>query len=209
MLFMDPRLSGDGQRSCATCHPGASSDGAFWSAGKPAAAGEPAARRTPSLRGLWQSAPYLWDGSLATIDETIERMLRVEMRGGHVGGQDRVALEQYLRSVPPFDNARVEPDGTPVEPAVLSVRRGAELFGKAKCGKCHPPPAFTRPGVFDVGTGGRWNPPTLRNVSRQQAWGHDGRWSDLEVVLGEKLRGLGVELTAPEERQLLRYLGIL
>ena len=209
LLFMDPSLSGDGQRSCAGCHPGGSSDGAFWNAGLPAAAGEPEARRTPSLRGLWQSPPYLWDGSLATLDDVIERMLRVEMRGGRIGERDREALLQYLLSIPPFDNGRVDADGTPVEPAVLSVRRGAEVFANAECGECHRPPGFTREGVFDIGTGGSFSVPTLRNVSRQPALGHDGRWSDLETALGEKLRGLEIELTRPEQRQLLRYLELL
>jgi cytochrome c peroxidase len=195
MLFLDARVSGDGSRSCADCHPGGGSDYEVHGG-----------RLTPTLRGLWQTAPYLWDGSAPTLDEALARMLATEMAGGALSDPDRAALLAYLRSLAPFDRGRIQPDGAPVEPATLSVRRGAAVFVKAECSECHPAPAFTRPDLEDVGTGGEFNAPTLRGVSVAKRFGHDGRWTDLEVVIDAMLAAREVELTADERAWLLSYL---
>ena len=209
LLFADPRLSGDASRSCASCHPGGGEDHRVYVAGESVAPGTAAGRRTLSLRGLWQTAPYLWDGSAPTLPDALERMLAVEMRGGRLTGRDREALLAYLLSVPPFDRGRIQADGAPVEPATLSARRGFGVFAKAECTECHPAPAYTRGALFDVGTGGRFATPSLRGVSTAGPWGHDGRFADLESAVRAIAAAREVELTADEMSQLLAYLKLL
>jgi cytochrome c peroxidase len=58
---------------------------------------------TPALRGLVDSAPYLHDGSAATLDEVIPIMLRATAIAGQapttLGAADETALVEYLRSL--------------------------------------------------------------------------------------------------------------
>jgi len=209
VLFADARLSGDRSRACTTCHPGGGADREVYAAGEPVPAGTPDGRRTLPLRGLWQTAPYLWDGSAPTVGDAVDRMLAVEMRGGTLAGRDRDALVAYLLSLPPFDRGRIQPDGAPVEPATLSARRGFAVFAKAECSVCHPAPAFARSGLDDVGTGGSFAVPTLRGVSAAGPFGHDGRWPDLESAVRAIVAAEEVELTSDEMSQLLSYLKLL
>lgn len=209
MLFLDPRISGDGQHSCVGCHPNMGSDGKFYSNGVEVEANSAEARRTPELRGLWQSAPYLWDGSQKTLRGALERMLAIEMRGANLAPKDVAALEQFLLSIKPFDNGKIELDGTPIQPVRLAPRRGSEVFVAAKCVKCHQPPSFSHRFKFDVGTGGKWSVPGLRNVSNQSRWGHDGRWETLEEAVEAMLIDQKIELSEREKTQLVEYLKLI
>lgn len=59
-LFNEPRLSGDGRMSCATCHQA----GRDWSDGQPKGMGTaPLDRRTPSLWNVGYSHWFGWDGA--------------------------------------------------------------------------------------------------------------------------------------------------
>ncbi len=209
LLFMSPQLSGDGSRSCASCHPGGGSDGGVYLKDVPVPPGTPGARVTPGLRGLWQTPPYYWDGSVSSLDEAIARMLEVEMRGGQADGRDLAALEAYLLSIPPFDRGRVESDGTPIEPVTMSTRRGFAFFKQAKCSLCHPPPLFTRGMRFDVGTGLKLQPPSLRGVASFAPYGHDGRWASLEETVRAMLAERRVEYSEQDLSDLLSYLELL
>lgn len=58
---------------------------------------------TPQLRGLWDSAPYLHDGSAPTLEATLPSMLRASAAAGaplpELSGDDRRALLEYLRGL--------------------------------------------------------------------------------------------------------------
>ncbi len=209
LLFMNPGLSADGTRSCTTCHPGGRADDRVWIEGREAAPGEPGARRTRSLRGAWRSAPYFWDASAPTLEAAIERMLRVEMGGARLGPRDLEALVAYVSSLTPFDRGRVEPDGTPVEPVILSARRGWDEFRRARCGLCHVPPSFQGPIPADVGSGGAIDVPSLRGLADRAPYGHDGRWKTVEDALLAKLAALGLKLDFDQRLRLLEYLKLL
>ncbi len=206
---MSPSLSGDGSRSCATCHPGGGSDSGVYRDGVEVPPGTPGARVTLGLRGLWQTPPYYWDGSVPSLGEAITRMLAIEMRGGQTSAEDFAALEAYVLSIRPFERGRVESDGTPIEPVTMSARRGFEFFKQAKCSLCHPPPLFTRRMRFDIGTGLKLHPPSLRGVTSSGPYGHDGRWSSLEEAVRAILAEREVEYTEQELSQLLDYLELL
>jgi cytochrome c peroxidase len=209
LLFMNPALSGDGSTSCASCHPGGGSDQRLYAGAQEVAAGSPGARKTLPLRGVWQTPPYLWDGSAASLETAIERMLEIEMRGAKLDAADSGALRAYVLSIAAYDNGRIEADGRPVEPATLSARRGFEIYHSAKCAVCHPPPTYTHRFRFDIGTGGKWSVPSLRGLSRAAPYGHDGRWKDLEAALTAILELRGVKLTSAEFYQLKAYLELL
>ncbi len=205
-VFRDARISPDGLRSCATCHPGGGSNGGVYRGGVEAEPGSRGVRNVSALRGAWQTAPYLWDGSLPDVRYAIERMLAVEMGGAELPAYDLDALEAYVLSFEPFDRGRLEPDGTPVEPVTLAARRGAAVYLKAKCDGCHPAPAYFVPELFDVGTGMPVDVPTLRGVPSTPPYGHDGRWATLEEAVDAMLRARKVELSERERTQLVEYL---
>ena len=58
---------------------------------------------TPSLRGLADSAPYLHDGSAATIDDVVPIMLQAVAPAGQpaptLTADQQQALVEYLRSL--------------------------------------------------------------------------------------------------------------
>ncbi len=205
-VFMDPRSSADGQRSCATCHPGGGSNGLTYRAGVEVEPRTPGARNVPALRGLWQTPPYLWDGSLSDIRSVFERMLAVEMGGATLADYDLAALEAYVLAFEPFDRGRLKPDGTPVEPATLSARRGAGVYKQAGCDTCHPAPVFALPENHDMGTGFQIDIPTLRGLSATPPYGHDGRWPTLESVTDAMLRTTNVDLNDIDRHRLIEYL---
>ncbi len=64
---------------------------------------DPCAFDTPALRGLWDSAPYLHDGSAATLDDAVAAMLGpAAAAGGSATApspDDLHALVEYLRSL--------------------------------------------------------------------------------------------------------------
>ena len=208
MLFIDPRLSADQGRACATCHPGGEADGRVWARGVEVEAGAPGGRRSRPVRGVWQSAPYLWDASAPTLRAAIERMLEVEMGGAKLPPHDVDALEAYLLSLAPFDRGRVQEDGTPTEPVSLAALRGFGVYKRARCTSCHPPAAYLVPRAADVGTG-LIDVPGLRGLSGRAPYGHDGRWATLEDAVLAMLRQQKLELSFDERLQLLEYLKLL
>ncbi|MCP4006883.1 MAG: hypothetical protein GY725_22110 [bacterium] len=208
-LFRDNGVSGDGRRSCATCHPGGGSDGKAYRQGEPVEHGSEDARLTLPTRGIWLSAPYLSDGSIETAEQVIDRMLRIEMRNSTLAGRDLAALVAYALSIPPFDRGRVQEDGIPVDPSTLASQRGYEVFLTLECDECHPPPLFTRAVNSDVGSGGLWNVPSLLGVSKRSPYGHDGRWQGLEEAVKAMLQAGDHKIRELEFRQLIEYLELL
>jgi cytochrome c peroxidase len=210
-LFLDTNVSGDGARACSSCHPGGGSDGNVYRDGEPVEPGTPGARKAPRLWGLWQTPPYLWDGSEPELRPVIERMLRVEMRGGSLAEPDLQALETYLLSLRPFDRGRILADGSPADPSTLRQRRGSEIFERAGCTRCHPAPVFAHPRPADVGSGGSWSVPTLRGLTSPGAapYGHDGRWATLERAVDAALTEREADLSELEREDLLEYLRLL
>jgi cytochrome c peroxidase len=209
MLFLDPRISANGDRSCTTCHPGAGTNGRAYRDGVEVEPGTPGARDVPALWGVWRTPPYMADGSMNSIAQVIDRSLAVEMGGGVLGEVDRRALEAYVLSIPPFDRRRTLEDGTPTEPVTRSALDGFAVYQEKRCDRCHPAPVYSRTGRFDVGTGGKYAVPSLRGVSQTAPYGHDGRWSTLKeavrAILDSRDEGLGEE----DLRRLVDYLQLL
>jgi cytochrome c peroxidase len=206
---MDPALSGDGSRSCDTCHPGGGENGKVYANAEEVPPATPDAFNVPSLRGVWQTPPYLWDGSIRNIQEVLTRMLSIEMRDGQMAEIDFRALQNYVLSIPVFDRGRIQSDGTPVEPALLSTKRGFEVFKQQKCVRCHPPPVFSKSARVDMGTGKKIDVPTLRGVGSSPPFGHDGRWSTLGEAVEAVIAARREKISRRQLAELLAYLQLL
>ena len=148
-LFFDKTLSGNGQRSCATCHdPGKmftdqlAANSTFDGHGS-------LKRNTPTL--LYSGFQYrqFWDGKASTLEEQVRTVLRdsLEMNGAPRNDQETAqiatALAAYVRSLhprnSPFDRY-MQGDHQALDARQIN---GANLFmGKAQCATCHFIPLF-------------------------------------------------------------------
>jgi cytochrome c peroxidase len=177
-LFFDPRLSGDNQMSCATCHlpEKALADGLAQAKGN---GGKSLARNTPSLLNVAFHASYTWDGRAKSLEEQALMPIQLvdEMN------QDLGELERELNAVPgyveqfqqvfstkvtrggiakalacfqrtlvtrpsPFDRS-LAGDKEALSP---SARRGMELFlGDAGCVRCHCGPLLSDGKFYRLG----------------------------------------------------------
>jgi cytochrome c peroxidase len=63
---------------------------------------DPCRFKTPFLEGLWDSAPYMHDGSAATLDQAVGIMIAAAGSAGgdtRISYSDRQALIEYLKSL--------------------------------------------------------------------------------------------------------------
>lgn len=148
--------------ACASCHPDGGDDGHVWTfAGL-------GTRRTQSLRGgVSGSAPFHWNGDLRTLGELYQEVLTKRMAGPALDEQQQRALTRFIDGIPalPESAAAAEP-----------AERGRALFESAAvgCAACHGGPAMTNNLTVDVGTGGRFQTPSLRGVRWRAPYLHDG-----------------------------------
>jgi len=183
-LFSDPRLSGDGRRSCASCHrpERAFSDGRRRAQGKN---GEALSRNTPALFNLAWSSAYFWDGRAPSLEaQVVMPIVAADEMGGDWSqilrrlngdaalsaafqaafpGQTRIleasvaqALATYVRSLV---SQRTRFDAW-IEGDGHALKdnevRGFRLFtGKAGCVLCHVGWRFTDDRFHDIGLASR------------------------------------------------------
>lgn len=181
-LFFDPRLSGSGWISCATCH----NPALDWGDGLPRALGHGMrvlGRRTPTILNLGWAEALFWDGRAETLEE--QALGPIAAAGEMNLPLDR--LEARLRAIPGyrplFDRAYPdEPIGPPTVAKALATfertvasgeapfdrwaagdpeaipaaaARGFGLFvGKANCAACHSSWRFTDDSFHDIGLPG-------------------------------------------------------
>jgi hypothetical protein len=137
-------------------------------------------------------------------------------------GEDRVtpklaALHYYQLSIPP---PKPRKDTFDAEAA----KRGEAVFAsKARCATCHVPPLFVEPGwsmhtAAEIGVddfqaarspdGKFYRTTPLRGLFVRAKGGfyHDGRFADLDAVVGHYERHLKLGLTETERHDLVEYL---
>lgn len=182
-LFSDPRLSGTGRHSCASCH---RPERAFTDGRRQARAltGEPLRRNTPALWNLAWSKQFFWDGR----SPSLEAQVRMPIEAADEMGGDWPAILRRLEAeaalVAEFQSAFPgEPapsEDTVVKALASYVRslvsaptrfdawiegdagaldaaevRGFGLFtGKAGCMLCHAGWRFTDDRFHDIGLRG-------------------------------------------------------
>lgn len=178
-LFFDPRLSGTGTVSCATCHNPALS----WKDGLERGVGHDAqrlGRATPTLLDLAWADLLMWDGrfegleeqvagpigSAAEMDQRLDALpAKLAVLPGYrvafetAFGSPEVTLPRVKQAVATFERTLVS-NKAPFdrwlagddEAITAEARRGFALFtGRANCASCHSGWRFTDDGFHDIG----------------------------------------------------------
>ncbi len=178
ILFFDPRLSGSGQISCASCHvPDVS-----WTDGRAIAVGhdhQTGTRNTPSLLNVWYFKKMFWDGRSPNLEDQAIGPINneIEMHSDMTVVPGKIKkIEGYL---PLFDSAFGSREITPdrivkaiatFERTIVSRKsnfdhflegkstmedaaiRGLHIFRtKARCMNCHNSPLLTDNEFHNVG----------------------------------------------------------
>jgi cytochrome c peroxidase len=98
-----------------------------------------------------------------------------------------------------------------------AARRGEEVFSRAGCAECHPPPLFTDLHQYDVGTrrgfdrpADKFDTPALVELWRTAPFLHDGSAATVRDVLTTRnprdRHGKTSDLTKQEVEDLCAYL---
>jgi cytochrome c peroxidase len=178
-LFFDPRLSGDGNMSCATCH----NPVLGWSDGLPTAKGVRSmvlGRATPTIINSAFNGLQMWDGRKASLKDqamgpmeaTVEMNMDTAKLFDWLRGNDeyRALFEQAYpgegvnaktvpKAIATYERTIVSND-SPFDKWVQGEQsamtpeqvRGFELFvGKANCEVCHNAPNFSDDGFHNIG----------------------------------------------------------
>lgn len=178
-LFFDPRLSGSGFISCATCH----NPGLGWSDALPIALGHGMnrlTRKTPTILNSAFSDAQFWDGRAETLEDQapgpIESTAEMNMPAPHVVERissipgypplfqaaypnEPISRQTIAKALAAFERTIVSGQA-PFDrwicgdEAALSpeATRGFALFnGKARCAQCHSGWNFTDSGFHDIG----------------------------------------------------------
>jgi cytochrome c peroxidase len=182
-LWFDPRLSGNGQRSCATCHfPAAGwGDGEAFSKGLN---GKPLARHTPTIINIGYNSRHSWDGRSPSLEAQIPPVLNnpnvmgvdlekllVWMNQEHTYKPafdkaypgEKINITTLSKAIATFERSMVSRnsafdrwvagDNTALSP---SQKRGLVLFmsrEKTNCVACHSAPNFMDNGFHNIGLG--------------------------------------------------------
>lgn len=181
-LFFDPRLSGSGWISCASCH----NPGFAWGDGLPRAIGhgmQELGRRTPTILNLAWAPALFWDGRAESLEEqalgpiqaagemnlTLDEMVRrLQSIRGYRALFERaypgepIAPETVAKAIASFERTVVSATA-PFDRWIAgdtaamsaSAQRGFVLFNeKARCSTCHSGWRFTDDGFYDIGVAG-------------------------------------------------------
>ena len=211
-LFFDARLSGDGSRSCYSCH--LNEHGL--SDNRPTAIGayeKVLTRNSPTLWNIGFHTFYYWDGR----KDTLEGQAFAAWKGGNMGaGEDIPRILEAVNGVAAYQAQFQEIFGGPAtadnvpqalaaymrtiiggntaydrwkagdESAVSdAAKRGYDVFQKAKCDECHAGVLFTDLVFHNVGIG--FDPSTgeFADVGRNKVTGED---KDLGAIKTPTLR---------------------
>jgi cytochrome c peroxidase len=179
MLFFDPRLSGSGWISCATCH----NPSLGWSDGLPTAIGhgmKVLGRATPTIYNAAYNSVQMWDGRFATLEDQalgpigaegemnqpvpdlIKRLMAID---GYRKAFDKaypgdgVSEKTLAKAIAAFERTIVGGEA-PFDlwrkgnknAVSESAKRGFQVFeGKGNCATCHSGYNFTDNGFHNVG----------------------------------------------------------
>jgi hypothetical protein len=183
--------------SCASCHPEGRDDGHVWSFS------DVGTRRTQQLLGgIASTAPFHWSGDLEDFHALMTEVFDHRMGQGAATAADVKAVVEWLDGLPQL----------PQEPGREAGSPGRLAFEKAKCQDCHAGDKLQSGGSHDVGTGGKFQVPSLRGVGVRAPFMHNGCASTLEDRFDDEACGGGSkhgsvdELTDVERAQLIDYL---
>ena len=182
-LFLDTRLSGNGERSCATCHrpERAFTDGRRRAEG---ISGSPLRRNTPALYNLAWGKQFFWDGRASSLEEQVGMpIVAADEMGGDwptilvrlgddatmvaqfhaaFAGEQPLSRQNVVGALAAYVRSLVSPptrfdawiDGDASALGAAELR-GFRLFtGKGACMLCHVGWRFTDDKFHDIGLPG-------------------------------------------------------
>jgi hypothetical protein len=161
-----------GEIACASCHPEGGDDGQVWRFPK-------GARRTQSLGGgLLATAPFHWSGDMPDLNVLTHEVFTLRMGGSSLRCDEVAALGRWLDQVAVVRRAVADP---------AAVARGWALFTDpaVDCASCHTGPHLTSNLDADVGTGGRFQVPSLVGLGTRAPYLHDGCAATLRDRFGK------------------------
>lgn len=178
-LFFDPRMSGDGNMSCATCH----NPALGWSDGQPTARGVKSSvlgRASPTVFNTGYNSIQMWDGRKSSLEDQamgpMQANVEMNMDIGKLfqwirGNQGYMALfaraypgepineDTLSRAIASYERTVVSRNSpfdrwVRGEAGALSAQQveGFQVFaGKGNCLACHSGPNFTDNGFHNLG----------------------------------------------------------
>jgi hypothetical protein len=153
-----------GMIACASCHAEGNEDGRVWTF---ACEG---ARRTQSLQvGLKGTEPFHWGGDEKDFPQLVNDVFVGRMSGPSLQPDQVSATLTWIDAQPRL--------AQPVPADSAAVARGKALFNdprQAACGTCHNGPSFTNSQTVDVGTGGKFQVPSLVGIGSRGPYLHNG-----------------------------------
>jgi mono/diheme cytochrome c family protein len=188
--------------SCASCHGEALDDGHVWNFK------DVGPRRTQNMRGgLSKTLPLHWEGDLATFDKLVDEVMTRRMGGFVVEHKYANALAKWLDKQPSLALVSTDP---------AASARGKKVFDSAEaaCATCHSGETLTNNQTVDVGTGGKFQVPSLHGVALHAPFMHDGCAQTLTDRFdgpcgGGDKHGKTSQLTKPQIADLVAYLETL
>jgi cytochrome c peroxidase len=185
--------------ACASCHAEGADDGHVWDfLGM-------GPRRTPSLLGTVEGTqPYHWDGDMTDLRMLVDHVFVERMSGPKIDDQHLETLKTFLFALPPPAKLREATD-----PA---AQRGGDLFGQ-RCVTCHNGARLTNNQSVDVGTGGKFQVPSLVGVGWRAPYIHTGCATTLFDRFDPSCGGTGhaqtSDLTPDQIQDIVAYLETL
>jgi cytochrome c peroxidase len=170
--------------------------------------------RIPSLRGARYLAPYGADGRMGSLRDFVRNVIVNEFAGAEPSPAILDAIVAYIQDIDFLPNQSLGPTGRLVGKISDAERRGEALFAKPfphdpglNCAACHiPSAAFVDHQQHDVGSGGLFKTPTLRNADFNAPYFHDGRFDSYDQVVAHFDRVFELGLSAQDQKDLVAYL---
>jgi cytochrome c peroxidase len=170
--------------------------------------------RIPSLRGARYLSPYGADGRMASLRDFVRNVIVNEFAGAEPAPVILDGLVAYIQDIDFLPNPSLGPGGRLAGRISESERRGEALFSKPfphdaslSCASCHVPSgAFVDHAQHDVGSGGLFKTPTLRNADFNAPYFHDGRFDTFEQVVAHFDRVFDLGLSMQDQKDLVAYL---
>jgi cytochrome c peroxidase len=170
--------------------------------------------RIPSLRGARYLAPYGFDGRMPSLRDFVHNVIVNEFAGPEPSPGTLDAIVAYIQDIDFLPNPSLGPGGRLVGKINESERRGEALFMKPfphdpslSCAGCHTPSGvFSDHQQHDIGSGGLFKTPTLRNADFNGPYFHDGRFDSYDQVVAHFDRVFDLGLSTQDQRDLVAYL---
>jgi cytochrome c peroxidase len=168
----------------------------------------------PSLRGAHLLTPYGHDGRTPSLRDFVHNVIVNEFAGEEPSPEVLGAIIAYIEDIDFVANRRLAPGGKITGPMSEAEKHGEALFyqpfphnATLSCAGCHEPlGAFVDHRQHDVGSGGLFKTPTLRNANFNAPYFHDGRYTNYAQVVAHFDRIFYLGLSARDRQDLVAYL---